>query len=248
MTWFKVDTALWRSRKVRKLGERDKLASAGLWTLAGTWSSDNLSDGFVPWDVIEDWDPKHRYAFRLVEVGLWDKAQHDDEDGIQFHDWQDYQPTAEQVKAERAAGAERQRKLREARRTSGSSNGVTGTVTPNATNGERPTPPTRPDPTRTSSGDFGGGSLEPAGRENRPPERCSKHTNDLDAPPCGACANARRLAEAWDADEPRRARDERLTIRACRLCDADGWRLTPGTRVPASPYARCDHHHTAGAR
>jgi hypothetical protein len=29
--------------------------------------------------------------------------------------------------------------------------------------------------------------------------------------------------------------------RACRLCDADGWRLVPGRRLIATPYEPCDH-------
>jgi len=29
--------------------------------------------------------------------------------------------------------------------------------------------------------------------------------------------------------------------RPCRLCDIDGWRYEAGTRVPMTPYQRCDH-------
>lgn len=28
---------------------------------------------------------------------------------------------------------------------------------------------------------------------------------------------------------------------ACRYCDADGWRLAPGRRLPITPYVACDH-------
>lgn len=242
MTWFKVDDKLWHSKKVRRLG-KDK-TPLSTWVLAGSWSSKNLTDGFVPWEIIEQWDPRRKHAATLLVVDLWVEATQDGEDGIRFHDWHDYNRTAEEIKAERAAGAERQRKLREARRTSRGSNGVTGNVTTDVTSNERPATPTRPDPTRSLSGDLRGGVPEPAARENRPPERCSKHRNDLDAPPCAACGAARRAAEAWDADAPKRLVDERLTIRACPFCDADGWRYAPGTRIPATPYVECDHTRT----
>ncbi|MGW9307788.1 helix-turn-helix domain-containing protein [Saccharomonospora azurea] len=34
---------------------------------------------------------------------------------------------------------------------------------------------------------------------------------------------------------------ERDAIRQCRLCDGDGARFQPGTRIPATPYIRCNH-------
>lgn len=104
MTWFKVDDSFYRHRKVRKLG-RDKVAAVGLWTLCGDWSADNLSDGFVPWEIVEDWDPTRAAAARLVDVGLWEDATEDDEDGVRFHDWADHQPTRTQVLAERQYNA-----------------------------------------------------------------------------------------------------------------------------------------------
>jgi hypothetical protein len=69
----------------------------------------------------------------------------------------------------------------------------------------------------------------------RPDERCARHRDHVgDVPPCGACADARKTAVAWD--QARRA-----VIRACPMCDAEGWRFEPGRRVPVTPYQRCDH-------
>lgn len=69
----------------------------------------------------------------------------------------------------------------------------------------------------------------------RPDERCARHRDVLgQVPPCGACADSRKSAAAWDI-----ARRE--ITRACPLCDADGWRFEPGRRVPLTPYQRCDH-------
>lgn len=122
MPWFKTDDGFWRHRKVRKLG-REKVsvpalvACAGLWQLAGSWAAENIeqTDGFVPWDVIEDWDSKRALAARLLISGLWEHAEHDGEMGIRYHDWPDYNPSAAQVTAERAAAAERMRKVRSVR-------------------------------------------------------------------------------------------------------------------------------------
>jgi hypothetical protein len=158
MTWFKVDDKLHDHRKARNAG----CHAMGLWLMAGSWSADNLTDGFVPVDIAERWDRKNfrRLAARLVEVGLWHEATVDGEKGWQFHQWNEdgRQPTAEKVKKERAEAAERQRRAREAakkkrdaeaardavtdlshRDTSARHADVTGVVT---------VPPTRPDPTR----------------------------------------------------------------------------------------------------
>lgn len=110
MTWFKIDDAWWRSRKVRKLGRRRvsvsaQVAGAGVWSLAGDWAADNLTDGFVPWEVVEDWDPRREVAARLIEVGFWLEVDYDGEAGVQFHDWADWQPTKEQVVATRQYNA-----------------------------------------------------------------------------------------------------------------------------------------------
>ncbi|WP_326565103.1 hypothetical protein VSH64_24990 [Amycolatopsis rhabdoformis] len=132
MTWFKVDDKLRGNRKVRKLGA-DRLPAMGLWTLAGSWAADNVSDGFVPVDEVRVWDARLRFARRLVTVGLWIEAEVDGEPGFRFHDWHDFNPSSEKVLADRNASKERQKRFRERRR-----NGVTDGVSHKT--------PTRPDP------------------------------------------------------------------------------------------------------
>ncbi|OZM74012.1 hypothetical protein CFN78_06915 [Amycolatopsis antarctica] len=110
MPWFKSDDSFYRHPKVRRLG-KDKLPAVGLWQLAGTWCADNLDtntcDGFIPAEQIALWDPRHRYARRLVAVGLWSEIDVDGEHGFRFHDWADYQPTKASVEAEREAWREK---------------------------------------------------------------------------------------------------------------------------------------------
>lgn len=161
MPWFKIDDAWWRSRKVRKLGRRTvtvsaQVAGSGVWALAGDWAADNLTDGFVPWEIVEDWDPERDIASRLITVGFWYETEHDGEAGIQFHDWADWQPTKDQVTQRRKADAERRARWRESRR-----HGDTrGPVTQDKTRESRRDTtcdetresvlpdPTRPDPSR----------------------------------------------------------------------------------------------------
>jgi len=106
--WFKVDDKLHAHRKARRAGK----AAMGVWLLAGSWSADNLTDGFIPADYLPLWGSPAD-ARRLVQVGLWEPAELDGEPGWRFNDWGDYNPTREQVETERAEGRERVRQWRE---------------------------------------------------------------------------------------------------------------------------------------
>lgn len=176
MTWFRVDDKLPGNRKVRKLGG-DRLPAMGLWTLCGSWSSDHLTDGFVPSEEVRRYDPKERFARRLVDVGLWITVVQDEEPGYLFHDFHDFNPTSEKVLAEREASKERVRKWREARK-SGTRNGASNGVG----NGVRTGPPTRPDPTPPK-----GGRGEGSG----------KHLKSVDKW-CGECDETTRQVELPD--------------------------------------------------
>jgi hypothetical protein len=54
-----------------------------------------------------------RAAAELVAAGLWEPAERNGEPGWIFHDWHDYQPSAEEVEAKREQARERQRRHRE---------------------------------------------------------------------------------------------------------------------------------------
>jgi hypothetical protein len=106
VTWFRVDDKFHDHPKTRRL-RADKLPAAGLWSLAGSWAADNLTDGFVPTEIVQRFDPKQRYAKRLVEVGLWGLGERDGEDGYEFHEWMSWQPSKAEVLAVRASNARR---------------------------------------------------------------------------------------------------------------------------------------------
>jgi hypothetical protein len=72
MTWFKVDDNLHSHSKTRKVLAEEPAALA-LWTVAGSWSSDNLTDGLIP-DHQLPWLMPSRtdeLARMLVTAGLW---------------------------------------------------------------------------------------------------------------------------------------------------------------------------------
>lgn len=107
MTWFRIDDGWHNHPKVLAAGN----AAAGLWARCGAYCAQQLTDGFVPAVIARSYGNKAEIA-KLVAVGLWEPA----EGGWRMPDYADYNPSAEKVKAERVAAAERQRKMRESRR------------------------------------------------------------------------------------------------------------------------------------
>jgi hypothetical protein len=135
MVWFKVDDAL--AMHVKAFGAGNK--ALGLWVRSGSWAMQQLTDGHIPSGVVTalggDWDD----AAALINAGLWHQA----DGGYQFHDWAEYQPTREQIEAERAKTRERVEKHRANKSSNGDGNGVT--------NGGRTGAPSRPVPTPTTT-------------------------------------------------------------------------------------------------
>jgi hypothetical protein len=97
MAWFKVDDGFHHSAKVLSIPRAIRAEALGAWILGGTWSADNMTDGFIPCAVLLDWPVSEEAVQALVDAGLWDRV----EGGIQFHDWCEYQPTREQLEAKR---------------------------------------------------------------------------------------------------------------------------------------------------
>ncbi|WP_341935313.1 hypothetical protein MRBLWO14_000958 [Microbacterium sp. LWO14-1.2] len=175
MVWFKVDDALAFHVKAFVAGNE----ALGLWVRAGSWSMQQLTDGFVPLGIVLALGGSETSEL-LVEAQLWEEV----EGGYQFHDWAEYQPTREQVQADRAAMVERKRRSREASR---SRSRQESRVTDSVTDGVSHSTPTRPDPTRP---DLPSTGVE--GTRDAPSPFCSKHRpNGPDGKACRACGDAR---------------------------------------------------------
>ncbi len=109
MPWFKVDDSFHSHPKTLVTDP----AALGLWVIAGSWSSSNLTDGFVPDYVLTRLLPdSDRLAKKLVSAGLWRRTR----GGHQFKDWDHYQLRSDEVQAERAAARKRMHDLRQHRR------------------------------------------------------------------------------------------------------------------------------------
>lgn len=104
MPWFKVDDQLAMHIKTIEAGN----AALGVWVRAGSWASANLTDGFVPESLMAALGAREADVAALVRVGFWREV----EGGWQFHDWDEYQPTADSVRQEREAARQRKRKQR----------------------------------------------------------------------------------------------------------------------------------------
>lgn len=241
---FRVADTASEHPKLRAAG----LLAAGLWSMAGSWSMNpaHMTDGWVPDYWVLGWPQGKKSAAKLVEVGLWIPKERGGQQGWQFHDWFDINRSAATVEDERRKARERMTRVR-----SGSVR-ANGSRTLVRTSGERSSEGAanvHDSLTQSPTPSVQVGGVSPVGRytrareeetplEIRPAERCPKHVGDPDPPNCGKCADQRKVVEKWDQQ---RHLDERLAIRACGLCDGDGYRLVPGRRIPMTPYVRCDH-------
>lgn len=158
MPWFKVDDNLHSNNKIRKILADDPAALA-LWTVAGSWSSDNLTDGLIPdhqlpWLIPTGAD---ELARKLVTAGLWRRVK----GGYQFHQWAAdadgtrRNPTREEVENERRKKAEAGRKGGLARANGSSTSQAPASALAQASSQARATrvlnPPTRPDPEKNKT-------------------------------------------------------------------------------------------------
>lgn len=109
-----IDDKLHAKKKIAHLLSLDCGPSAlGLWTLANSWCNDELTDGAIELFVIKRLGPwTEQHADALVSVGLWSKT----DTGYQFHDWEDFNDTRDNVLKKRAGDAERKGQTRSARR------------------------------------------------------------------------------------------------------------------------------------
>jgi hypothetical protein len=169
VAWFKVDDRLhdhYKARRVRRshYDKRRDVAPFGLWVLAGSWCGSNPTEGFIPLEVLEEWDDSaHEYAERLIKAGLWIKDEVAGEPGYRFHDWHDQNPQAAQDSSAYGKRGNHVRWHEKEGKTdpecefcapeSGDTSGATRGDTRGDSGGESSRPvPTRPDPTQKDDG------------------------------------------------------------------------------------------------
>jgi len=106
VTWFKVDDGFGDHPKVLGIPRADgrRLLAVGLWTLAGRWCAKNLTDGVVPFYLPEELGAGDEQVKDLIVATLWEETS----EGFLFHDYLDYNPSRQEVLAERKANSVRQ--------------------------------------------------------------------------------------------------------------------------------------------
>lgn len=216
---FRIDDTASEHPKLRAAG----LQAFGLWSAAGSWCMNpaHLTDGWVPLHYVQGWDGGRKSAKKLVEVGLWRDETRDGIAGYQYHDWADFQRTREAIEEEKRKAKDRMARVR------------SGNVRPNNERTFGAGSANVHDSltlTLTQGGSDGGDSHQGTPATSRPSPKCQQHENVEQPPPCRACGDARKAAEAFDRDdETRRARISSAITRAC-----------------ADPRQRCEHGTDGG--
>lgn len=192
-------------------------AAVGLWTIAGSWSSANLTDGFVPDYMLPRLaEDARQLANTLTSVGLWRRAK----GGYRFHDWGDYQPTREDVLEERKKWADKKARQREAKRAKANRSSSDDVMSPGDTPGES------------------SGGVPRESRSSRSRSRSRTSPNGEVTPPPSAdppkgARRGTRIPEPFPVDEAMTAW-ARENAPGCGLKDheafCDYWRSVPGAK------------------
>jgi hypothetical protein len=205
---FQVDSDFYDHPKA--IGMTD--AATALWVRAGSYSAAKLSDGFIAEHVLSLLSRcPEEAAGELVMRGLWRRVK----GGYRFHQWSPRNLTRARVEADRQA--DRLRKQ-------GGRKSAGQTVKPQVES-HIVRPESIPDSARSPSGvqplsvsvsvseSVSGSGLRlvpsstPPEGGPEPPVRCPEHVNDPKPPNCGACAEARKARNRFEADRAARIRE-----------------------------------------
>ncbi|WP_069163004.1 hypothetical protein [Nocardia altamirensis] len=243
MPWFQVDDQLGFHPKAVAAGN----AAMGLWVRAGSWSMQQLTEGFVPAAIVRGLGSAAQ-AKKLVEVGLWTAV----DGGYRFHDWTERQMSKAEIEDRRrkraAAGRKGGQVSGQARQARAQAHASTPARTSSAPPASAPAAPVaKQTGTPVPAPDLG--KAAKGGQSTPPSRQCVIHRNHSAPPPCGGCAEARRTRERWDAAHSNDLRADavhrREAARHCPMCDDAGWRNPPPELLavnPDPPVLRCDHH------
>jgi len=118
--WFKVESKMASHRKTRLI-PRDRAevplrtAAMGAWWFAACWAAENESDGFIPAEETERFDPDGVLIPWLVKAEYFEPATVGGERGWILHDWLDVQESKADLEAARERDAAQKRRARAAK-------------------------------------------------------------------------------------------------------------------------------------
>lgn len=231
MPWFQVDDQLSLHRKVSAAGN----AAMGLWVRAGSWSMQNLTDGFIPSHIARVLGTQSQIK-KLVEVRLW----HEVPGGYQFHEWDTRQMSAAEIterRRKRALAGAKGGKAGNSTQASASASAladaqalVAADAQANSKQNATPGPGPVPLVVTKEGGVTSVGDCD----DPEPPRYCDAHPNDTPHA-CPACIPRRTAHDAWKKRQKQREEDQLAQQRAkkmlaaqrlkdCPECDEEGWR------------------------
>jgi hypothetical protein len=120
MPWFRLEDSFHSHPKVIKAGNE----AVGLYVRCGSYAAQHLTDGFIPEHVALLYGTPELID-SLVQAKLWRRTK----GGWRMPDYLDYNPSKEAVENERRGKAERQKRWRDSKKTSGRDHSeINGTV------------------------------------------------------------------------------------------------------------------------
>lgn len=236
---FQVDGDFYDHPKV--LGISD--AAVALWTRAGSYSANKLTDGFIAEHVLVTLSKTpSEAAEELRSRGLWRRVK----GGYRFHQWDERNLTKARVQADQEADRARKKAKRTATRTERQAEGQNENPQVKGRN-VRPESERNPGGIQADSDRIPGRSVSVSVSESvsgsghgarppntaspddpgpRPPDTCPEHQDDPDPPACRRCKTAREKAETWDVLHAKSEAERQRTQPKC-------------TRHPGQPAHNC---------
>jgi hypothetical protein len=104
VTWFKLSDHFYDHPKVMAAGN----SAVGLWSRCASYTAKHELDGRIPRSVAHTWGSRKDIS-RLLETGLWIEC----EESYWMPNFLEYNPSAEKIRTDRAAGLERQKAWKE---------------------------------------------------------------------------------------------------------------------------------------
>lgn len=258
MPWFYVDDGFSDSKPIMNLPTTRvrvpmRIAAAGAWVLAGSWSAKEETDGYVPYAKLKSLMVPKSVVDALCDPGPLDAALWCPQDGqILAKNWSKWQPTKAENDAKRKRAAERKKDQRRRGRTfvtgidDQMSHCDTGVDSEGSSKFVSQGVSQCPDPIPTLISQVGWGSPVGGGAGlPRPRSRfCDDHP-DGTTTRCGPCGDARRAFDAAEAaeqagtiaaaaEQAAQRRAIRAAIDACEMCDDLG-RLDDLSPCPGHP-------------
>lgn len=282
---FNVDVNFLDSQEVLSIPAKSRHAAILLWLKVGCWSRRKNTDGHVSGDELRELEANPNLVRLLIRSTLWklDPATPPDAvnrlqdatrrfagvlvPSIIVANWQKWQITSGDIERTRAGDRKRQRRARNAAKTtvtgtdadaSRRDNGVTAnnghgvTPTDQLTTSQRDTDARHGVTLSSSNREYSGKELTqvPQAVADALPflDHCSEHRYTEHPPKCGACRETREQNERVANDranvEAVKAVDARLRSKQrradCWDCDDEGWMYGDDGLV-MDPACRCTH-------